>query len=232
MIYTDKIKSWLPEHFKTAEYEPYINAVSDVFELFKNNLDQLYDETFLTMANTEYLNVLGEERGIIRTVIANKPESDVFYSNRIRRIKYNRTKQNIILNAISVASVTDIIVINDLDSDFMDGLEDKRSSNVVIESTRFGNYGPLDLTRRKGCFSVLIRTPVPELLNYYDSEAFFDDEVFTDEIIIFQEAFVDELKFLIKQKIPAGAGFRLLINGFDGIVVGDEASQEEELNSL
>jgi len=234
--FKEKMRSWMPSHFREGDYDLFLDVATLAFEDLKKNIDDTFKETRISEANTEFLDVHGRERGIERVVYGSgdsaikEPNRD--YSNRVRRIKYNRTKQNIILNVQSVLGLTSVEVMNDSEaSSFFEGVSDKRSQTVNLGGVTYGNYGPLDLKLRHNCFSVLLETPIPDPLAFYDDNYFFDDGAFMDERArTVDEIIVQIVKTLVKQKAPAGSGFRLLVKGFTGIDVGNESAQEADLN--
>ena len=238
MNFREKMLSWMPAHFRTQDYELYVSAAAAVFEDLKVNINDMFEETYISEAGSRYLDVHGRERGLSRVTYGTPPntvqESNTDFARRISRIKYTRTKENIIANVVSVLGFTEVEVRNDEDqANFFSGASDKRAVNVDLGTESFGLYGPLDLKLRRKCFSVLLRTPIPNPLSYYDDSFFFDDGAFMDtrENII-NNAIIEVLKTLIKQKAPAGAGFRILVKDFTGIPVGTEAEQEAELNRI
>ena len=235
MNYKQKLISWLPKHFTNEQYDIYLEIVDIAFNDLRKNMEEMFRETYISQAETDFLEIHGRERGMRRVVYAgNVNETDENFANRIRRIKYNRTKANIINNVQSVIGLTDVQVRNDIENgSFLEGVQDKRALKVNISGDEYGNYGPLDLKLRHNCFSVLVETPVPPPLAHYDDNSFYDDAAFMDERArIFDASTAQVIKTLIKQKSPAGAGFRLLIKGFTGLTIGNEQSQEDELNSI
>ena len=230
-----KMFSWMPKHFREGDYELYIDVMALAFQDLKARVDEIFQETRISEATTEFLNIHGRERGMKRVVYAgNMEESDEHFANRVRRIKYNRTKENIIDNVRSVINLTKIEVRNDLeDGSFLEGVQDKRALTVNLGGISYGNYGPLDLKLRHNCFSVFIETPVPPPLAFYDDSHFFDDGSFMDQRErILDDSIIDVIKTLVKQKAPAGSGFRVLVREFSGISIGNEAAQEAELNRI
>ena len=60
MNWQEKITSWLPKHFKGRENEPYIAVLGRLFETLNQDLNDHIDQTFITRANPEFLNVHGK----------------------------------------------------------------------------------------------------------------------------------------------------------------------------
>ena len=105
------------------------------------------------------------------------------------------------------------------------------ANKVTVNGEEFGNYGPLDLFRRHNCFSILIETPVRPPFSFFNQKAFYNERFFMDtRRRVVDVALINVLQTLIQQKIPAGAGYRLLVKGFDGINALSIAQQESELN--
>ena len=242
LSWEDKIRSWIPKHFKGRDNDANIQAIAKCFETLDTDLKDYIEQTFITLANSEYLDVHGQERGFSRinygTTQSPNLEEDADYANRIRRIKYNRTAENIINNVQSVLGVIDVRVIDDYLATFLDGT-DQRATNVVISGGTFGNQGPLDLKKRWNCFSVVIDTPERPPLSFFDDKYYYgqtsspptDRTAWLDEgVRQFSSATARIIYELIKLKAPAGSGFRLLVKDFAGIDVGDESEQEANLN--
>ena len=234
--YKEKINSWLPSHFKGRDYDSIINGMAKVFETAKTDLEDFITQTFISQANTEYLNVHAKERGFSRvnygTAQSPNFESNEDYQNRVRRIKYNRTKQNIIDNVRSVLGVVDVRVIDDYEADFLDDT-DQRATQVVITGGTFGNQGPLDLKKRFNCFSVMIDTPDEPPLSFYDKGYYYDKDFFSIPAGTrkFSPLIARIVNTLIALKAPAGSGYRLLVKDFAGsTTIGDETKQEQTLN--
>lgn len=234
MNWLQKITSWLPKHFKGRENNPYLEVMGKLFETLNQDLDDHIEQTFITRANPEFLNVHGEERGFRRINYGTEAnpnfESDVDFANRIRRIKYNRTHENILDNVRSVLGVTSVRIVDDYESSFLDQT-DQRATDVQIGAGTFGNQGPLDLKKRLNCFSLIIDTPDRPPLSFFDSRYYYDSNAWYDQIERQFSSLVAKIIFdLIKLKAPAGAGFRLLVKDFTGVNVGDLATQEKSLN--
>ena len=240
-MFLEKLRSWIPSHFRNDGFSIYIEALASLLEDSRTQSNRLAQQTYISEANSDFLNFHGQERNLDRinygTVNSPVLEEDQDYQNRIRRIKYNRTKQNIINNVFSVTGVIDLDIVNDFEEEtnFFSGLRDKRASTVTIDSSSYGNYGPLDLNLRQNCFSVIINTEDRVPLSFYDSQYFFDDgrsfyDTRSDRF--FDENTIEIIKTLIKAKAPAGSGFRILVMGFTGLSLGNETSQEEDLNSI
>lgn len=235
MNWQEKITSWLPKHFKGRENDPYITVLGRLFETLNQDLNDYIDQTFITRANNEFLDVHGEERGFRRinygTEQAPNFESNLDFSNRIRRIKYNRTHENIIENVRSVLGVTDVRVVDDYDASFLDNT-DQRATIVNINQSEYGNIGPLDFKKRWNCFSVIIDTPDRPPFNFFDSDSYYDSNAWYDQQERnFNQLLANIIFDLIKLKAPAGKGFRLLVKDFSSsTVIGDEANQQKVLN--
>ena len=234
MNWQEKIASWLPKHFKRQEYDPYIAVLGRLFETLNQDLSDHIDQTFVTRANPEFLAVHGKERGFSRINYGTEQnpnlESDTDFSNRIRRIKYNRTHENILDNVRSVLGIVSIRIVDDYDASFLDNT-DQRATDVQIGTGIFGNQGPLDLKKRWNCFSVIIDTPDRPPLSFFDSNYYYDSNAWYDQIERQFNSLVAKIIFdLIKLKAPAGSGFRLLVKDFTGVNVGDLAAQEKSLN--
>ena len=152
-----------------------------------------------------------------------------------KRQKYNRTSANILLNLESVAPIFNAKVVWDYPDGVLAGNGDKRNDSLLATypAADWGNFGPLDLKKRHNGFSVVIEFPIPPPLAHFDDNEFYDDEAFMDtKERVFDENTAYTAKALIGKKVPAGAGWRLLIKGFNGIAVGDEEAQEKDLNSF
>ena len=237
MPFLEKMNSWIPPHFKENQYEPYVEAMAELLDMLDGLLNEAVNQTFISESEPEFLTIHGRERRMQRVVYGpaenQETETEEAFQNRVRRIKYNRTAENISDNILSVVSVIGSRVVNDYDASFLEGDADKRSATVNIDGEEYGNYGPLDLKRRWNCFSVLIDTPIRPPLAFYNKEAFYDNRAFYDQRErVFNEGVANVVKTLIKQKSAAGKGFRLLIKGFKGLDVGTEAQQEADLNRL
>lgn len=239
-MFLEKLRSWIPNHFRNEGFSIYIEALASILEDSRTQANNLAQQTYISESNSDFLNFHGQERNLRRvnygTVDSPLLEVDQAFQNRVRRIKYTRTKQNIIDNVFSVTGVIDLDIVNDFEEEtnFFSGLMDKRASTVTINETEYGNYGPLDLNLRQNCFSVIINTEDRIPLSFFDSEYFFDNgEAFYDtRDRVFDENTIEIIKTLTKAKAPAGSGFRILVKGFTGLSLGDESSQEEDLNSI
>ena len=237
LSWEEKIRSWMPRHFAGRENNANIQAIAMVFSTLEKDLNDFIDQTFITRANSEFLDVHGSERGFSRinygTQLTPSPELDIDYANRIRRIKYNRTKQNIISNVESVLGVAKVRVIDDYEADFLDDT-DQRSTDVVISGQGpYGNQGPLDLKKRFNCFSVVIDTPERPPLSFFDKEYFYDKDFYSiPPERVFSKNLARIIYNLIKLKAPACSGFRILVKDFvTDPDIGNEAKQEENLNA-
>ena len=233
LSWEQKIRSWLPKHYNGVDNDAIIKGMAIVFTTLEGDLNDYITQTFITEANTEYLNVHGKERGFAR--ITN--ESDTDYANRIRRIKYNRSHQNIIENVQSVLGITNVRVIDDYETDLLDNM-DSTDTDVVISGGTFGNQGPIDLKKRFNCFSVVLDAPKRPPFAFYDDvhdaqgvKPSYDlNEWYDVKEKEFNSATAKVIFNLIKLKAPAGSGFRLLVKDFDGITIGTTAQQEQRLN--
>ena len=239
MSYVDKITGWMPPHFRTDNYKPYLKVAGEVFNELQTQIEQMFDETFISQANSEFLPIHAKERGYSRISYGPtgdiKPETLVSWANRVRRIKYNRTSANILRNLESVAPIFNAKVVLDYPDGVLTATGDNRTDDLEADypSASWGNYGPLDKKKRFKCFSVVIEFPIPPPLSLLDDEYFLDDNAYLDDRSrIFDERTAFAIKALVGRKAPAGAGWRLLIKGFDGVTVGTEAEQETELNSF
>ena len=238
MNFREKMLSWMPKHFRDGDYELYISATAACFEDLKTKIDDFFKETRILSSNSKYLDIHGRERGLARVSYGTGQtairESDINFANRVQRIKYNLTKQNIIDNVISVLGITNVIVKNDSEMEsFFEGVQDKRASTVDLGGESYGNYGPLDLNLRNKCFSVMIEVVEQPPESFYDDGKFYNDGTFMgSKAITLDDAIVEVIKTLIKQKSPAGAGFRILVKDFTGLNIGTEAEQEKELNRI
>ena len=237
MAYKAKIQSWLPRHFTGENYDPYITALGTFFDSLIVFAKQLQKQTFISQSNTEYLELHAKERSITRVQTGNFRENDGFLKDRVRRIKYNQTEQNIINNIRSLAFINSVIKPDFPDGVFS-GAKDKTGESWDSEypSAEWGNFGPLDMNKRHKCFLIAVETTLRPPFGFYDDDRFYDDadgDAFFDQRErIFDENLAIIIKRLIKQKISAGAGFRLVIKGFRGLAIGGKSQQEADLNSL
>ena len=239
MSYSTKIKNWMPRHFRGDDYSPYLEIAGEVLDELEEKIESTYDETYIAMANEEFLGIHAKERGYSRASYGPTgsltEETLVAWSNRIRRLKYNRTSANILLNLESVAPIFNAQVKWDYPSGVLTETGDKLSDNLdsLYPTAQWGNFGPLDLKKRFNCFSVVIEFPVPPPLAHFDDQEFFDDLAFMDtRDRTFDDNTAYQVKQLIGQKVPAGCGWRLLVKGFTGETIGTEAEQEKDLNRL
>ena len=236
--YSDKMMLWTPDQFKSAPYRPYIESLGNNLDALLKESEDLSRQTYITESAGDVLDRHGLERGLVKVnytlAEGQSLETDAAFRNRVRRIKYNRTKENIIDNVFSIIGITDVRVIDDYSfGDFLEGTKDKRTSQVTLDSSTYGNYGPLDLNVRNNCFSVFVDTPKRPPLSFFDANYFFDAKAFYDtKTRIFDESTARIIKTLIKAKAPAGSGFRIFIRNFTGINVGDENAQESDLNTI
>ena len=234
MSYKTTLKKWIPPHFKESQYIPLIDSMGTILDDLRVKLDEFFDETFISLAE-DTLPLHAEERGISRIKYqiggVDTEETDQDFRNRIQRIKYTCSIENIKDNARSVSLIQDIEIIPDFDA-FPRGDEIAELVDFSAKG-RFGNYGPLDLKKRHKCFSVLIEAPIRRPLSFLDKDTFLDKNAFLDrEDRLLDALTISAMQTLIRGKSPAGSGHRLLIKGFSGEPVGDEASQENALNSL
>ena len=261
LAWYDKIITWIPNHFTGQQYDAYFQAMGGLLDDMQVNVDQLLKETYISTANTPYkppipvrdsyqdlsfLDIHAQERGLTRLSFA-KAEADQALQERIRRLKFTRTKENIKENIKDFVGAVDLEIVYDYDASFLSGTADKRSDfignisqsnkatakQVTIGNTVYALYGPLDWHKRVNCFSVLLDLEKREPHSYFDNDAFYDNRAFYSE----RERTIDDssvatLINLIKQKAPAGAGFRLLVKGdnFTGEVPKTITAQEELLN--
>ena len=238
MSYTSKIFNWMPRHFRDQDYGPHLKMAGEILDELEDQIKKTYDETFISMANEEFLKIHAKERDYNRVSYGPTgsvaQETLVAWANRLRRIKYNRTAANILLNLESVAPIFNAQVKWDYPDGVLTETGDKRSDTLDADypPANWGNFGPLDLKKRFNCFSVVIEFPVPPPDSFYDDNRFFDDEAFMDDRIrTFDQRTAFAVKQLIGQKVPAGCGWRLLVKNFTGITIGGEDSQERDLNS-
>ena len=121
MAWFDKIKTWLPDHFTGSRYNTYFQALAELLDDLQSNLNDTIRETYIGQANQPYpvsgrakqnsykdmtfLDIHGQERDLTRFSYDIKAEDDVDFQNRIRRIKYNRTLQNIKEEILRVVNV-------------------------------------------------------------------------------------------------------------------------------
>ena len=238
MSYVNKIKSWTPRHFSTDDYIPYLEMAGQIFDELQNQIDSTFDETFIAMANEEFLKIHAKERGFNRVsygpVGGETPETLEAWANRIRRIKYNRTSANILLNLESVAPIFNAKVEWDYPNGVVGETGDKLSDTLDSKypPASWANFGPLDLKKRHNSFSVVIEFPIPPPLAHFDDSQFYDDEAFMDtRDRTFDLNTAYAVKQLIGKKVPAGSGWRLLVKGFTGApAIGNEQAQEKDLN--
>ena len=237
MSYENKLKSWIPLHFREGSYEPYVRMAGEVLDDLQKKIDDTFDETFISQSNSEFLPIHASERGISRVSYGTPPAPETLdhFRNRTRRIKYNRTSENIITNLESISPITSARVVWDYPDGVVQTTGDKRSDTLaaLYPPANWGNFGPLDFKKRMNCFSVVIEFPVPPPLSHLDDREFFDDQAFFDtRDRTFDENTALAVKDLIARKAPAGSGFRLLVKGFNGLTIGDEQAQQNELNSF
>ena len=239
MSYKNKLLGWMPRHFKGPDYEPYLLVVGEVLDDLEDSIKKTFDETFISMANEEFLKIHANERGYRRVSYGPTgsvaQETLVAWANRIRRLKYNRTAANILLNLESVAPIFNAQVKWDYPDGILTETGDKRSDTLDADypPANWGNFGPLDLKKRFNCFSLVIEFPVPPPLAHFDDQEFFDDRSFMDtRDRTFDQNTAYAVKQLVSQKVPAGCGWRMLVKGFNGATIGSEAEQEKELNRL
>lgn len=256
MKWSEKLVSWAPSHFKTPFYTPYFDMAGALLEAAQKDFEDMVKETYIQLANTDdqghypvrkslpidsYLDEHAKERFFKRVVYEGAPELDDVYQNRVRRIKYTRTKQNVIRNIASVTGILDARIVDDYEIDVLSSGDSDKTSDVVgtasgtkvilSDGLEYGNYGPLDLKKRQNCFSILIERPIRAPHAFFDSDAFFNSLDFMDtKRRLLDEGLVKVLQTLIQQKIPAGAGYRLLIKDFDGVTGLTTEEQEAYLN--
>lgn len=237
MAFSEKMLSWIPPHFKGPLYDPYTDALGKSLDDLEVQIRNLAEQTFIELAETEFLNIHGNERGFPRLNFGTETspilEKDENYQSRIRRLKYTRTDQNILDNVRSVAGIISAHITDDEETVFFDST-DRRASQIVTPSGEtYGSYGPLDLSRRRNCFTVWLTATERLPFAFYDEGYHFDQKAFMySRELPFDELVATTLKRLIQQKMAAGKGFRLLIKDFTGLTLGDEAAQERELNEL
>ena len=203
-----------------------------------------------TYKDLTFLDIHGQERGIERLNYDDQQvERDAVLQGRIRNIKYNRSKIFIINNIRSVLKDISIKIEDDYDSSFLsntgavDNTEDylygitqatKGSKTVIIDNVSYGLYGPLDWLKRLNCFSILINTKKRVPHSFYDNAFYDNNAFFGSEIVTISSNLKDVLINLIRQKAPAGAGFRLLIGGDSATYSGEDPptieNQEKRLN--
>lgn len=237
MSYVEKIKSWMPRHFTGDDYIPYISMAGQILNELEQQIDSLFDETYISMSNQEFLTLHSQERRFNRISYGTPltPETLQNWANRVRRVKYNRTENNILLNLESIAPIFNAQVVWDYPDGIIETAGDHRADTLdsVYPSANWGNFGPLDLKKRHNSFSIVIEFPIPPPLAHYDDSKFYDDQAFMDtRERTFDDNTALAVKALIGRKVPAGSGWRLLVKGFNGLTIGDEASQEKELNSF
>ena len=208
----------------------------ELFNELKDQIDKTFDETFISLANQEFLDIHSKERRYSRISYGTPPVPETLenWANRVRRIKYNRTSANILLNLESITPILNAEVVWDYPDGVLTGSGDKRTDDLLTDypAVDWGNYGPLDMKKRFRCFSVVLETPIPPPLAHFDNKQFFDDGAFMDtRIRTFDDNTAFAIKELVKKKCPAGSSFRLLVKGFTGLTIGDEASQELDINT-
>ena len=240
MSYVDKLRSWMPRHFLGSDYDPYIRTAGEVFNDLIEEIDSTVDETFISMANEEFLKIHADERKTPRVSYGSPLTEETLanWANRVRRIKYNRTSANILLNLESISPIFNARVVWDYPSELLSQTGDKLSDSLLTAypAGDWGNYGPLSRTKRRNAFSVVISVPVPPPLAHFDDKKFYDDLSFMDtRDRVFDERSAFATKQLIGKKVPAGAGWRLLIKGFTGLSDAETrtlAKQQADLNSF
>ena len=242
MAFFEKIRGWLPPHFRENDYQIYASMAGEILDDLKEQGDALFDETFISMANEEFLKIHAQERGFPR--VSYGPTGDIrqetleHWANRVRRIKYNRTSANILLNLETIVDIFNAQVVWDYPNGVVTSTGDKRSDSLLTTypTANWGNFGPLDRKKRMNCFSVVIEFPVPPPLAHFDDKEFYDDKSFMDtRDRTFDQRTAYAIKFLIGKKVPAGSGWRLLIKGFNGLANSESRSiieQEKDLNSF
>ena len=259
-MWYDKIIKWIPEHFTGVNYNVYFRSTASLLDELQKVLQEHLQETFIAQANKPYqppinrrgsyqdltfLDIHAQERGLERLSYTAKAEADANFQNRIRNIKFNRTNQNIINNLLPVTGNVSVKVEPDFDANFLDasGASDKRAETVysgtigqktvTIGGASYGNYGPLDYLKRKNCFSVLLDVTIREPHSFFNDDEFYNALAFYDERSrTFLAGQFPVLQALIKQKAPAGSGWRILAKGFDGTVDSAQtlAKQQEGIN--
>lgn len=233
MSYYNKIKSWLPEHFTGKDYEVFLRGTSLSLTLGRDLLFEFLKQVTVGECDEEYLALHADERKVPRVFYGAIPEDVQFWRNRVQRIKFNRTEENIKENIRSVVNIKSIQVLPDHEgADFLTGTSDKRTSQVTINQTDYGWYGPIGWDKYHNGISILIETPLPTPDSFYDDEYFYDDKAFmgTRERQV-DEDIVKVIKTLVGQKVAAGTPWRLLVRGFTGLTPGTLQEQEDELNS-
>ena len=267
-MWYEKIINWIPLHFKGPLYDVYFRVIGEkIFDDLQKANDEHLQETFLGDANATalgtpntynapgakketyqdqtWLDIHAQERGLGRLSYASLAEADRDFQNRIRRIKYNRTIENLKTELAPVIGNIHVDVKPDFDANFLSatGASDRRSETVfngthnskkvTINSVEYGNYGPLDFYKRKNCFSILLNVSIREPHSFFDNDEFFDNSAFYDtRSRTFLEGQIPVLQALIKQKAPAGSGWRILAAGFDGSVDSTTtlATQQQGIN--
>ena len=234
MSYYNKIKSWLPDHFTTNDYETFLRETALTLDEARDLKDEFIRQTKISECDEEYLKIYAKERKVPRVFYGAVPEQIDFWRNRIQRIKFNRTKENIKANIRSVINITEIDIIDDNGgASFLSGASDKRASQISVDQTSYGWYGPIGWEKYKNGISILLETPIPEPDAFYDDTEFFDDKSFmgTREKQVNSDIIL-AIKTLVGQKVAAGTPWRLLVKGFTGLTPGTIAEQEAELNTF
>ena len=53
MNWTQKVTSWVPQHFKTDNYIPYLEMIGSVLQDMQDNLEDTLQETYIEQANRD-----------------------------------------------------------------------------------------------------------------------------------------------------------------------------------
>lgn len=161
----DSFNSWLPQWwFQTVEnQEAILFGICAVLERLDGSLQEHVEETFITMAESGYLDEHGLERNLNRF----PGELDPPFSDRIRNI-VNST------NYAALKALVDAL----LDVGEATLIEDY-NNQLFLNREAFYNRGYLLITAIYNAFSIIVDRQVHAPYSFYTREYFYTRENFT-----------------------------------------------------
>lgn len=139
----EKLKSFLPAWFFQEEHyqEAHFNALAKLLATLQADCEEHKAATFITQAEDEYLDSLGEERSTPRI----DGESDATYAARVRNLANQSNKQAI------KALVDDLLIVGTCII-----AEDDYGGGTFCDRGEYANRAALLIERIRNTFTVLV----------------------------------------------------------------------------
>lgn len=159
-----KLKSWVPSWFFNEEYynEAVFYALAKVLEELEAKASEHQAETFITQADSGYLDEHGLERNLIRGDF----ELDPSFSERIRYITNSTSVPAIKRLVDALLAVGECVIVEDY------------NAGIYLDREVFMNRGNIFIDSIYNVFSIIMDKQVHAPYSFYSREYFCDREDF------------------------------------------------------